>query len=677
VADIEVPISLPTDSASVQAAIRVVEGLQDSMKQLGPAAAQGSATAQAQMRAMGAAAQAAQKQIAAGRASGAVRQATGGTTPARDATEQAAREQAAAAAAKAAIKDVDAARAAAAAAEKARIKERTAEEKKAAKAQKDAAREVEKTRKEADDRAKATRANNAAALDATSQAAQEAAARIIAVVKAVIDLAVSFSAAMIKAQAFKEATTGAFTKLLGSAAAADKAFRDTIKTADAIGMSYEDALRGVNSLIAKGFKADAAQELVKAMADLKSVVPDANIGNLLLAITQIKSKGVLQMEELQGQIAEAGLSVSVVLEEIGKKIGKSGAEVRKMIAAGKISADQGVQGILAAIQKTTGKPIGKAAEEASQSLGGLIQRLLQIPQGLFLMADASEGVAKIKDVLKNVLAAFGPASVGGQALSASFGELGNSIASVFESLTGAKGASALETIALGAAKGISLLAAGIKRAAPYVPLLAKGLLGLAAVMGFVMAPLIAAASLVGGAVLLIIATLGKLVEGALWLGGAIKDAFASVKTTIASFGASIFGDGQSIGANLARGVVAGIMGGLPGIMGAAAQMVGAATSSAQGAGRIKSPSRLWRDEVGYQLSSGAAVGVGQGAGAVDRAAAGMVGSSTAAASSAVSGGGGRSITMNFSAGSIVLHAPPGSNGRAFAAEFFSALEELA
>jgi hypothetical protein len=163
----------------------------------------------------------------------------------------------------------------------------------------------------------------------------------------------------------------------------------------------------------------------------------------------------------------------------------------------------------------------------------------------------------------------------------------------------------------------------------------------------------------------------------LWLGGAIKDAFASVKTTIASFGASIFGDGQSIGANLARGVVAGIMGGLPGIMGAAAQMVGAATSSAQGAGRIKSPSRLWRDEVGYQLSSGAAVGVGQGAGAVDRAAAGMVGSSTAAASSAVSGGGGRSITMNFSAGSIVLHAPPGSNGRAFAAEFFSALEELA
>jgi tape measure domain-containing protein len=200
-------------------------------------------------------------------------------------------------------------------------------------------------------------------------------------------------------------------------------------------------------LIAKGFKADQAQDLVKAMADLKSVVPDANIGNLLLAITQIKSKGVLQMEELQGQIAEAGLSVSDVLEEIGKGIGKSGAEVRKLISQGKISADQGVAGIMAAIQKTTGKPIGKAAEEASKSLGGLLSRLEQIPGGLLLMADASKGVGVLKDVLGNVLKAFSPSTDSGKALAASLGRLGDAFATFLSGLTGADGAKTLEDFA--------------------------------------------------------------------------------------------------------------------------------------------------------------------------------------------------------------------------------------
>ena len=79
------------------------------------------------------------------------------------------------------------------------------------------------------------------------------------------------------------------------------------------------------------------------------------------------------------------------------------------------------------------------------------------------------------------------------------------------------------------------------------------------------------------------------------------------------------------------------------------------------------------------MPAGAAEGVARGTPALERATAGMVGAGASAAMGGSTGvsGAGRSIVMNFSPGSIVLHAPQGSSGRAFAAEFFSALEGLA
>ncbi|RTL09254.1 MAG: hypothetical protein EKK62_03175 [Acidimicrobiia bacterium] len=684
--EINVPIKIPTDSSSVSNAKGAVDGLAEGLKGLGPAAAAGAGRAKTELGGLEKAAKGAAQETAKAARYGRDEKGRflGGPKKGEAKTG--------------ADGSVDVSLKTFEAAEKKRLqiasavrKEMVARDKEAAKHARDTANIQRSFMKGAADK-------RAADLKEIGSMAMGTVAIVAAVASAAAAISAQFVRALVSVQAFREATLGAYAKLLDGAKQAEAAFKATIATADQIGMSYEEALRGVNSLIAKGFKADQAQDLVKAMADLKSVVPDANIGNLLLAITQIKSKGVLQMEELQGQIAEAGLSVSVVLEEIGKGIGKSGAEVRKLISQGKISADQGVQGILAAIQKTTGKPIGKAAEEASKSLGGLLSRLEQIPQGLLLMADASKGVSSLKDALGNVLSAFAPSTESGKLLSAAIGRLGDAFATFIGGLTGKGGATTMKdfagSLALAADRVADLVTKIGLVAGPVMTGFIKGFSAASKVLGGKEALDSTAAFESLGAALGKVATavgfLATLIVGIDTLFGALGQAFeavgaigsladglsglwTSIQGWIATAASAVSAASQSIGANLVQGIIAGISLASPALASAVVALAGMTTGTMQGAAKIQSPSKLWRDEIGYQLPAGAAEGVYDGAPLMARAARDVAGSTTVAGAASVGAGmagGGRSITITIER--LIVNA--GSGAKSIAEQVRAALQ---
>ena len=669
---IDVPINLPTESASVRAAAGVVKSLEASLAALGPAAAAGSSTAAASMRSIGAAAEAARGQVAALKAQEAARAAMP-RGPARDAGEEKARAAVEAAAGRAALKEIDAARKASDAAAKASAKERAAAEKAAekeveaavkarAKAEEKAAKDSAKAAKDAakaqadaskkaasaaNDARKRSAESNAAAMDAAGQAASAIVAEITAVVAVVTAVTVAFSVALVKVQGFKEATLGAFSKLLGGAKAADAAFKATIKTADEIGIGYKEALGSVNSLLAQGFKVDQAQMLVKAMADLKSVNPAANLESIVSAIGKIKATGHLQGDELN-MLNEAGLSASLVYQALAKQMGKTVEEVQKMQKAGKLGADEVIKAILSGIQATTHLPIGEAAKQASSGLLGLLARIGQIPEGLLMAADASQGMGVLKDVLRNINDAFAPSTAGGKAMAAALGELGNALAGVLGPLAGAKGKSGFETFALGAAKAISMVADMIRRVTPYLPMMGKGLLGLAAIAALVMGPFIMLAALVGGAVVAIVGAIGLLVEGVSGIVDPVASFFTGVYATISTAAQTVYQTAIGIGSNLINGIIAGLQGGLPGLLGVVAQVALATTAGAKGGFKVASPSRVWRDEIGYQLPAGAAKGIEKGKPLMLRAAA-----STAANTNAA--GRATSSITTAGPGGVVIH----------------------
>jgi len=130
-------------------------------------------------------------------------------------------------------------------------------------------------------------------------------------------------------------------------------------------------------LLAQGFRGKDLYATLFSAADLAAASPDDKneaLKRITTAEAQIKAKGKLQGEELTGQLAEAGLSTTLVREEIRKALRlKNIGEVDKKISAGEVSADVALpaiqRAILAQLHTT------KAGEFATGSAGSLTSLL--------------------------------------------------------------------------------------------------------------------------------------------------------------------------------------------------------------------------------------------------------------------------------------------------------------
>ena len=101
----------------------------------------------------------------------------------------------------------------------------------------------------------------------------------------------------------------------------------------------------------------------------------------------------------------------------------------------------------------------------------------------------------------------------------------------------------------------------------------------------------------------------QIASGASAGAGAVASAVRNVVATAISAGNAAAGGARAIGANIARGIAAGISSGSGAIAAAARSAVQAAVAAAKAAAAISSPSKLFRDEVGYFMGLGVAAGL--------------------------------------------------------------------
>lgn len=147
-----------------------------------------------------------------------------------------------------------------------------------------------------------------------------------------------------------------------------------------LGTPLEDTVKGFQKLAAMQFSQGQAETFFKRMQDLRAVGAGADeTARALLAVTQIKATGKLQGDELL-QLADAGVSVELVMQELAKATGKSVEEVAKLKEAGKISADLALDAIDKAIGKKTGAAVaGDAGKKfADSTITGMSDRLSNI-----------------------------------------------------------------------------------------------------------------------------------------------------------------------------------------------------------------------------------------------------------------------------------------------------------
>jgi tape measure domain-containing protein len=222
-----------------------------------------------------------------------------------------------------------------------------------------------------------------------------------------------------QAAAHAERMTLAFKNLTGSAKGGEQAYQRSIALSKQLGLNLNDVTGQYAKLLAAQFSVGQTETMIKLTADLKAIGATAeDAGSAIRAITQIKAKGRLQAEELL-QLNEAGLSSAMVFDQLGKKMGKSLAQVQKAMQAGKVDADIGLAAVEAAILSKVGiKRAGEAGEKlANSTLSGMFDRLKNAPALLFdrIARAAQSALPKMKGLVNQVLTAIesiNPKSVG-------------------------------------------------------------------------------------------------------------------------------------------------------------------------------------------------------------------------------------------------------------------------
>lgn len=212
--------------------------------------------------------------------------------------------------------------------------------------------------------------------------------------------------AIIKAADNAARVERSFSLLTGSATEGQRAFKVVNELVDDLGLNLGTTQKQFQKLLAQQFSIGEAEGLVKMVADLRTIGVEGEAANrVLIALTQIRAKGRVQQEELL-QLAEAGISLKLVMEELGKATGKSLDEVRKMQEAGKIDDAIAFDAIRKAIKKKIGvDEFGDAGRAfANETLTGLVGRIRSA--GSLLIQEIGKQANKSVDQLKPALKEF-------------------------------------------------------------------------------------------------------------------------------------------------------------------------------------------------------------------------------------------------------------------------------
>lgn len=171
----------------------------------------------------------------------------------------------------------------------------------------------------------------------------------------------------------------AFNALAKYGASGAKIFDHVRGLADEFGMSVQDTSDNYRDLLSSGFNPKQADQITKMGADMRFLGKSADQVKLaVIGISQIKATGNLQGDELN-QVANAiGLDKAAVFDEIGKKIGKTRAEVMKLKEAGKLDQGVAIEGILSAVMAQAGHEteLGQRGKEwANSAMEGFVGRI--------------------------------------------------------------------------------------------------------------------------------------------------------------------------------------------------------------------------------------------------------------------------------------------------------------
>ncbi len=499
-------------------------------------------------------------------------------------------------------------------------------------------------------------------------------AAALAAAAAVGRITLALGESMVAAADWRNRTEGAFRVLLGSGnpALVGQAFQRASQYANRFGLDVREVARQMVQLTAAGFSQSEIPQVMQAAGDLGALEGPQAAERAITAIRQIRAKGVLQMEELQGQLADAGLNVGDVVAEIGRQRGLSGdaqsvsRQVRALITNKQVDATQGISSIMGVIARRSGGRLGGTLDTQSRGAEAAMNRLRN--SWLLLQSNfaRSPAFARIIAFIERMATALDPASEGAQ-------RFGAQLDRFFSVITGA--ASRVDPVAVlgGLVRAFAAIGTAIQRLYPYAQAWVTNFYGPIAVsiqrvvtrvgafLQYIFAGQAPAVSSLAG----IARAFGFIAQVAIGVVGVVAGAIGVIARVLAvplsmisafwrRFVAEFTGAPRTfrgIGLAIVNGLFEGIASAWGALVAQFRSLVALLPAVVREKLGIRSPSRVFA-QLGAHVASGFAIGIEGGASGVKDAVGSMVnvGAVGAAAASRARGGAGPlALTINVSA----------------------------
>ncbi len=446
--------------------------------------------------------------------------------------------------------------------------------------------------------------------------------------------------------------------LLGGADKAEVAYSKVAKHAQDIGLGPLAAAKQVQGLLSSGFKLEGdtgAIRMLDAAQAMKVLNPRADTERMLDALSQIRSKGKLTMEELRGQLGDsAKMDVGAVVSELAKMRGKGSAEIEKMISKGLIGSEEGISAVLKSIETKGGTSLSNLAATGKGSFGNMLQRLQGLPSEIGAQLDLSKFFASGSAAIDKIIAKLTDPraakffdSLFNKMAPGVFDSVGKAFDNIVDALSNPKTIEFLEQLASVGGAAIEGLGEGFKAMAEVMGDMGSNdlsnLAEIARVVGYAIgaaaAAAIFAAKTFDGLYRIGVKVFGGIGDAAAEVASGISDVFSGIGSAVSSVVSTIWGvvtfvqaipsaiaaivneivaKALSLGSSIIDGIVSGISAGVSAVVNAVKGVATAAIDAAKSVLKTGSPSRVF-EEQGEGMSIGQARGVERKGGDVVRA----------------------------------------------------------
>jgi hypothetical protein len=473
----------------------------------------------------------------------------------------------------------------------------------------------------------------------------QAAAAVLGVVtgalQATIGSMLDWAGIAIKMTEGRAAATAAWSALAGGEAAGKTAAGAIGKLGDSLPFAGSQVRAWAQSMLAAGVSASQLEARVKAVASAEALMRDVGGGgaaaeNLFKRLAESASAADKFIKDLQGggrksvqMLADMGLSVA----DVAKQLGMSETAFAKATVSGEAMSNA-VQkaltvkgaGSLDAMMGSWGVILDKAKGGWMSLLGGLgdaVKPLMVEVRSLF--GEFNKG-SVLMNTLKPIVTAvftklFEWATIATHAIHKGF----------LMVLVGALTAYIAMRPVINAVKDFMTSATMLQGAKTI-------LIGLAVAAGLMALPFIIG----GAAVLIVVAALGALVSGIVYVVGAISNFVASITEAFATAYSAATGAGGSI----IDGLVAGVMAGGARFIEALTGLASSGLAAFKGVLGIASPSRVMLEHGEDNIAGAAATGVDRGTDKMD-ASMSRLGAPPKGGAGAKGKGGGATLTATF------------------------------